>query len=213
MPADPPKVRFQALEEGRVAVDLEMVPPLAMMLLRPIVTICSVAAIAVLGGALAPLSGAEAGGVTFDVPAGWTSAPKPMRSANYTIPAAAGDRQNGELAVYYFGPGQGGGVEANLRRWLGQFVAADGSPMDASDADRSDEQVGGMQVTVLDVTGTYLFKPFPMAPQATPMPGYRMLAAIVQGPDAPIFFKLTAPEKTAAQAEQEFRKVIGSLRR
>ena len=213
MPADRPNVRFQALGEARIAVDLGKVPPLAMMLPKPIVTFCWVAAIAVLGGAVASLPGAEAGGVTFDAPAGWTSAPKPMRAANYTIPAAAGDRQNGEMAVYYFGPGQGGGVEANLRRWLGQFVAADGSPLDASDADRSDEQAGGMQVTVLDVTGTYLFKPFPMAPQATPMPGYRMLAAIVQGPDAPIFFKLTAPAKTAAEAEPEFRKVIASLRR
>lgn len=184
-----------------------------MMPIRPIATFCWGAAIAVLAATGAPLTGAEVGGVTFDDPAGWTSAPKPMRSANYTIPAAAGDRQNGELAVYYFGPGQGGGVEANLRRWLGQFVKADGSPVAAADADRSDQQVGGMQVTVLDVTGTYLFKPFPMAPQATPMPGYRMLAAIVQGPDAPIFFKLTAPAKTAAEAEPEFRKLIASLRR
>ena len=151
------------------------------MLFRPFVTFFWMAVIAVLAAAGTSLSGAEVGGVKFDDPVGWTSAPKPMRSANYTIPAAAGDRQNGEMAVYYFGPGQGGGVEANLRRWLGQFVSADGSPMDAADADRSDEQAGGMQVTVLDVTGTYLFKPFPMAPQATPMPGYRMLAVIVQG--------------------------------
>ena len=68
------------------------------------------------------LVGAEAGGVQFDDPSGWISAPKPMRTANYTIPAAAGDARDGEMAVYYFGPGQGGGCEANVRRWLGQFV-------------------------------------------------------------------------------------------
>lgn len=159
------------------------------------------------------LGGAEAGGVQFDDPSGWMSAPKPMRAANYAIPAAAGDRQDGEMAVFYFGPGQGGGVEANLRRWLGQFVKADGSPLTAGDAEREDQQVNGMAVTLLDVSGTYLFKPFPMAPKATPMPGYRMLAAIVQGPDAPIFFKLTAPAKTVAAAEAEFRKIIASLKR
>ena len=159
------------------------------------------------------LVGAEAGGVQFDDPSGWRSDPKPMRAVNYTIPAAAGDRQDGEMAVFYFGPGQGGGVEANLRRWLGQFVKADGSPMSAGDAEREDQQVNGMAVTLLDVSGTYLFKPFPMAPRATPMPGYRMLAAIVQGPDAPIFFKLTAPAKTVAAAEAEFRKIIASLKR
>ena len=165
----------------------------------------------VLGG-LCLLSAAEAGGVRFDDPSGWTSAPKPMRTANYVIPAAAGDQRDGEMAVFYFGPGQGGGVDANVRRWLGQFVQPDGSPVTPDSAERSETQVSGMQVTLLDVSGTYLFKPFPMAPRATPLEGYRMLAAIVQGPDAPIFFKLTAPAKTAAGAEAEFRRIIQSLR-
>ncbi len=164
--------------------------------------------------ALCPsLPAAEAGGVSFDVPAEWVAAPKPMRAANYTIPAAPGDTRDGELAVFYFGPGQGGGVAANVRRWLGQFVQADGSPMTQESADRSEQDVNGMRVTVLDVSGTYLFKPFPMARSATPMPGYRMLAAIVQGPDAPVFFKLTAPARTAAAAAAQFRQVLASLRR
>lgn len=164
-------------------------------------------------GCLSLLAGAEAGGVRFDDPSGWTSSPKPMRTANYVIPASPGDERDGEMAVFYFGPGQGGGVNANVQRWLGQFVQADGSPMTPDSAERSEKQVGGMQVTLLDVSGTYLFKPFPMAPRATPLEGYRMLAAIVQGPDAPIFFKLTAPARTAAAAEAEFRRVIESLRR
>ena len=167
---------------------------------------------ATLAGWNQSLSAEQAGGVSFDAPSAWTATPKPMRTANYTIPAAAGDSQDGEMAVHYFGPGQGGGVEANVRRWLGQFVKADGSPLSPGDADRSEHEVNGLRVTLLDVEGTYLFKPFPMAPRATPMPGYRMLAAIVQGPDAPIFFKLTAPAKTAAAAEADFREVIASLR-
>jgi hypothetical protein len=52
-----------------------------------------------------------------------------------------------------------------------------------------------------------------MAPQATKKPGYRMLAAIVEGQDAPVFFKLTAPAKTAAQAEAAFHEMIASLRK
>ena len=114
--------------------------------------------------------------------------------------------------AYYFGPGQGGGVEANIKRWIGQFQAPNGGPADAL-AKRSTRTVNGMEVTLLDLTGTYLFKPFPMARQASKKPGYRMLAAIVQGKDAPVFFKLTAPAKTAAAAEPEFEKMIGSLRR
>ena len=180
---------------------------------RPILTLCVLLALGAGAGIHQFASAAEAGGVQFDAPPGWPSNPKPMRSANYTIPAAAGDSRDGELAVHYFGPGQGGGVEANVRRWLGQFTKADGSALSGADADRGEQEVGGLRVTTLDVSGTYLFKPFPMAPRATPLPGYRMLAAIVQGPDAPIFFKLTAPAKTAAAAEPEFRKLISSLRR
>lgn len=180
---------------------------------RPILTLSVLALLGASAIMHQSASAAEAGGVQFDPPSGWPSTPKPMRTANYTIPAAAGDSRDGELAVFYFGPGQGGGVEANVRRWLGQFVKADGRPLSGADADRSEEEVGGLQVTTLDVSGTYLFKPFPMAPRATPLPGYRMLAAIVQGPDAPIFFKLTAPAKTAAAAQPEFRKLIASIRR
>ncbi len=159
------------------------------------------------------VSAAEVGGLQFQDPEGWKSTPKPMRAANYVIPAASGDDRDGEMAVYYFGPGQGGGVESNVRRWLGQFVKADGSPMTAADATRTDKQVNGMSVTLLDVTGTYLFKPFPMAPKATPLSGYRMLAAIVAGPDAPIFFKLTAPRSTADGAADTFHAIIASLKR
>ena len=180
---------------------------------RPILSLCVLLALGASAGIHQLVSAAEAGGVQFDAPSGWPSNPKPMRSANYTIPAAAGDSRDGELAVYYFGPGQGGGVEANVRRWLGQFLKADGSPLSGADADRGEEEIRGLRVTTLDVSGTYLFKPFPMAPRATPLPGYRMLAAIVQGPDAPIFFKLTAPAKTVSAAAPEFRKLIASLRR
>lgn len=180
---------------------------------RVILQILPLLLVGVGAGSNLHLAAAEAGGVRFDAPSAWKAAPKPMRTANYAIPAVAGDSQDGEMAVFYFGPGQGGGVEANVRRWLGQFVNPDGTPLSPGSAERTEKEVNGLAVTVLDVSGTYLFKPFPMAPRATPLPDYRMLAAIVQGPDAPVFFKLTAPEKTAAASEQDFHRVIESLRK
>lgn len=152
----------------------------------------------------------EAGGLRFDPPADWQPQPKPMRTANFVVPGAGGD---GECAVHYFGAGQGGSVEANVQRWLGQFLGADGRPLQAADAKRAERTVNGIAVTTLDVAGTYLFKPFPMARQAVEKPGYRMLAAIARGPDAPIFFKLTAPAKTAAAAEAAFHRMLDSLRK
>lgn len=172
-----------------------------------------VAALFVLAIAAAPLAAESASGLSWTAPASWKAdAARPMRAATYSIPAAAGDTESGECVVYYFGPGQGGGVEANIERWIKQFQAPDGGPADKL-AKRADKTFGGIPVTTLDLTGTYLFRPAPMAPQATPKPGYRMLAAIVQGKDAPVFFKLTAPKKTAAAAEAAFWQMIGSLKK
>jgi hypothetical protein len=61
-------------------------------------------------------------GVRWTAPAAWTAqAERPMRAATYAIPAAPGDKEEGECAVYYFGRSQGGSVEANLKRWIAQF--------------------------------------------------------------------------------------------
>src|SRR5687768_2151092 len=38
----------------------------------------------------------------------------PMRKASYVVPRAAGDAEDGELTVFYFGPGQGGSIDANV---------------------------------------------------------------------------------------------------
>jgi hypothetical protein len=162
-------------------------------------------------GALAGWASAEtAGGLSWTAPAGWKSKPQQMRAANYVIPAAGGDGEDGECGVYFFGAGQGGSVEANVQRWIGQFRAPGGGPADGL-AKRSSETINGVKVTTVDVTGTYMFKAFPMAREATPKPGYRMLAAIAEGPEGPIFFKLTAPKATADGAEKDFRKMLGAL--
>src|SRR5215467_7181380 len=74
----------------------------------------------------------SAAGVHWTAPAGWkTEAPQPMRAATYTVTAVSGDKANAECAVYFFGAGQGGSVEANIERWKEQFQAADGRPATA----------------------------------------------------------------------------------
>ena len=161
----------------------------------------------------APLAAESASGLSWTAPSSWKAqAQQPMRAATYVIPAAAGDSEDGECAVYYFGPGQGGGVKANIDRWIGQFQAPGGGPADGL-AKQAQKTVNGISVTTLDLTGTYLFRPAPMAPNATPKPGYRMLAAIALGNDAPIFFKLTAPKKTTDAAEAAFMAMIESLKK
>jgi hypothetical protein len=157
--------------------------------------------------------GESAGGLRWASPSEWTyRGSTRMRVATYTVPLMPGDSENGECVVYFFGPGQGGSVSANLRRWLGQFRAPEGGPADQSA--RTDKlRVGEIDITRLEVSGTYLFKPTPFTPKATPKPGYRMFAAVAQGPVGPVFFKLTAPDKTAIGAKDAFESMLQSLTR
>src|SRR5262245_35026478 len=83
-----------------------------------------------------------------------TSSASPMRVAQYLLPRAAGDAEDGELIVYFFG-GQGGSVQANLDRWLGQMEQPDGRPSKTV-ATTETFAVNGMKVTVLDVSGKYI---------------------------------------------------------
>jgi hypothetical protein len=68
-----------------------------------------------------------AAALKFDVPAGWvsTTPSSPMRVADFTLPRVAGDVEDATLTVYFFG-GQGGSVQANLDRWIGQMAQPDG---------------------------------------------------------------------------------------
>jgi hypothetical protein len=43
-------------------------------------------------------------------------------------------------------------------------------------------------------------------------PGYALLGAIVEGPDANWFFKLTGPAATVDAQRQAFEAMVGSLR-
>src|ERR1041385_686297 len=65
----------------------------------------------------------------FDTPAGWISKPpaSSMRVAEFVVPKVAGDSEDAALAIFFFG-GQGGSVQANLDRWIGQIAQPDGKP-------------------------------------------------------------------------------------
>ncbi len=153
------------------------------------------------------------GGISWKAPAGWKSlGPRPMRAATYVVPPASGDKEDGECAVFYFGPGQGGEVQANLDRWVGQFEQPGGkSSRDAAKTRK--EKISGLPVTRIDLSGTYLSSAGPMVREKTPKPGYRMLGAIVEGPQGNVFFKFTGPAKTVAANQAAFEQMLKSLGR
>jgi hypothetical protein len=150
-------------------------------------------------------------GLRWTAPVSWKNeAQRPMRLATYSIPPAAGDSDAAECGVYYFGQGQGGSVEANLDRWIGQFAQPDGKP--AKSVAKTDKKIlHGLRVTTVDVLGTYSGMGGPMGQAGVAKAGYRLLGAIVEGPQGSVFFKLTGPAKTVAQNHPAFDKLLDSL--
>ena len=159
----------------------------------------------ILASVLLAVLPAQAGTLTFTRPPGWTdrAAASSMRVAEFVVPKASGDDEDGELIVYYFG-GTGGTVEANLQRWTTQFQST-AAPV------RTTATVNGLQLTNLDVSGTYVAEVRPGATERHNKPGFRMRATVVETPKGPYFVKLTGPAATIAGASAAFDQFLKSL--
>ncbi|HZS08344.1 MAG TPA: hypothetical protein VFD58_26155 [Blastocatellia bacterium] len=154
-------------------------------------------------------STSSAGGVKWNPPSRWkVRAGDGMRLVTYLVPAAGGDSDDAECPVFFFGSGDGGGVQQNIDRWIGQLKQPDGSPS-AQAAKQKTETINGFKVTMVDVTGT--FSGGQMTAGKGEKSGYRLLGAIVEGPQSPVYFKLIGPAKTVASAQNEFQALLKSL--
>lgn len=153
-------------------------------------------------GGMAPAGGGQ---LLFELPAGWVSTPpsSSMRLAQAQIPGPGGE---GDLVVFWFGEGGGGGVEDNLQRWIGQMEVAPGT-----EPRREKLEVDGLAVTWVDVSGTLLPSNMGTGP-ATPQPGSRLFGAVIEGPGGPWFFKATGPEATLAAEREAFVALLKGAR-
>jgi hypothetical protein len=154
----------------------------------------------------------SAAGLGFTAPADWKpiATSSSMRVAQFAVPRAAGDTQDAEFVLYYFG-GSGGTVEANIERWLGQMQQPDGGPTSAV-ARRQSRKVNGLNVTLVDVSGTYVAEMTPGSPQRHNSPNFRLRAAVIETPNGPYFIKLTGPARTMAANEKGLEHFLLSLR-
>src|SRR5205814_1001364 len=126
--------------------------------------------------------------------------------ATYAIPAAKGSDE-ALCAVYYFGVGQGGSVQANVDRWRGEFEgsAKQDAPMNFN--------AKGARVTRIALRGTFLAHAGMMgAGQEVEQPDWGLLGGIAEAPNGSVFFKLTGPAATVKTATKEFDAMLKSIR-
>jgi hypothetical protein len=152
-------------------------------------------------------------GLSWSIPESWQAgAQRPMRAATYLIAAAGGDSEGAECAVFYFGTGQGGDVESNVQRWIAQFEEPLGGPSTQA-ARRGKLQVDGLAVTTVEVQGTYAASMGPMSGATITKENFRLLGAIVEGPEGAVFFKMTGPAQTVDGARGGFDAMLKSVRK
>lgn len=150
-------------------------------------------------------------GLSWTVPEAWqTGAQRQMRAATYLIAAASDEAEGAECAVFYFGTGQGGDVDANVERWIAQFEQPDGSASDKV-AKTSQLEVDGLNVTRVEVKGTYTASMGPLSGATANKENYQLLGAIVEGPQGAVFFKLTGPEQVVGAARSGFDAMLKSV--
>jgi hypothetical protein len=151
-------------------------------------------------------------GLTFTAPPEWkaVATSSSMRVAQWALPHASGDTQDGELVVYYFG-GQGGSLDANIERWVGQMKQPDGRPSSAV-VKRDSRTINGLKVTLVDLSGTYVAEMSPGSGQLHNNPGFRMRAGYIETPTGPYFIKLVGPSKTIGAFDKQFDAFLSSVR-
>jgi len=137
----------------------------------------------------------QVSGMTVKPPEGWVreTPSSGMRAAQFRLPRADGDPFDGELTVI----AAGGDKSSNITRWRGQF-------QEKPEAKVAERKVNGIDVTIVELEGTFLEK-------GEPRSNYRALMAIVQAPARQTFFKAFGPAATIARWEAGFNEMVDSL--
>ncbi|MBQ15545.1 MAG: hypothetical protein CMJ65_00330 [Planctomycetaceae bacterium] len=137
-------------------------------------------------------------GIRFDVPTGWSEqAESEFYEAKYVIPS-----EHGEMTLTL--TTMGGGIEANLNRWVGQFRLAPGEK-----PRRETLSVDGLKSEWIDVRGTFRSR---VGNSPGPHSDWRLLGAAIPTKPRPFLLKLIGPRSAVAEFGEEFRKFVRSGR-
>jgi len=151
------------------------------------------------------------GPFTVAAPADWTSKPitSSMRVADFVLPAK--DGAEAELVITHFGPNGAGSTEDNVERWVNQFQQPDGkASRDVAKIEKT--KFGGQDATFVSVTGRYTTMGMPGGSDPVDKTDQALLAAIVNSPSGPYYFKLVGAKATVDAAAKTFRGMLESLK-
>lgn len=133
-----------------------------------------------------------------DLPADWTREQpgSAMRLLQYRVP---GEEGGAAFVVYYFGPGQGGSVEANVERWVSQFSNPSGEPVTPS----IEPLKGALPATLVELRGSYA-RGVGLGPTGEALPDQMLLAAVVETPRGNLYPQLHGPAAVVSAQRDAF---------
>lgn len=132
-------------------------------------------------------------GYTATIPNGWT--PRTPSSSRRLAEFVAGTPNPGaglgaEVVVYFFGPGQGGSVDANLARWKSQFSNPDGGAV----SERvTHDKAGSFPLTIAEYRGTYARGIGMGSAPEQARTNHVLVAVVAETPKGTLFFQLFGP--------------------
>ena len=140
---------------------------------------------------------------TFQRPATWKWVPttSSMRAAQLELGEAA---KGGiaEVVFFYFGASNGGGTQANVERWFGQFKES----KEKLGAKVEEKTINAKKVTFVQAKGTYM-SGSPFGPK-TAKPDHVLMGAILESKQGNVFVKMTGPTQTVEPAIQAFQEMV-----
>ncbi|HZU97855.1 MAG TPA: hypothetical protein VFF73_14230 [Planctomycetota bacterium] len=149
--------------------------------------------------------------LVFETPKDWKELPAQSGfmapTSSWEVAKEEGDSEAPQVLYYDLG-GQGGDVDSNVDRWVGQFTTKDGEKIAKDKVKRETFESNGLKITTIEVAGT--FKPR----KGDPKKGWKLVAAYVdgQGKGGPFFVKLLGPEKSVDKAKDAFVKWLKSAK-
>lgn len=138
-------------------------------------------------------------GITILIPAGWEERPPANEfvQAEYRVQGEAGSARITMSST-------GGGIEANLERWRGQFARGPDDP----EPKQTTVSVGTQEAVIVELFGTFR-DGFSGGP---PQPGFAMLGAAIPTGPATFFVKMTGPRETVLSQREAFHELVKTAR-
>ena len=148
----------------------------------------------------------SANGVSIALPAAWNRVEprSTMRMLEAEIPGSGG---SGEISMYYFGPGIGGGAASNIERWKSQVVLEAGAPEPITQSRESN----GVRRIWIELQGTVKASTIGSFP-TTDQPNFALYGAVIEAPGGPWFLRAVGPAATIREQRQAFLAMLDSAR-